>query len=384
VGVPLPATSHQRVRSRIRAYGRPPETTRRPPRAPDWGCEQPRRYDFFVADPVTAGDKAGQAERLPTISAHRFSILAKVALVAVSVIVVSGAAVRLSGSGLGCSDWPTCSTGHLTPPLQFHALVEFGNRMVTVILTVVVGLTFLASLRRRPFRRDLVWLASGLLAGVLLQAVLGGIVVYTKLNPYLVMVHFFATMLLVVDAVVLVHRCRRDYGPGSGRLLVPLPIRRLAQFTVVLLALVVAAGTAVSGAGPHAGSSQGQVAAKRLPVPLRDMAELHSSLALLLIGVCLALAVSLHAIDVPERIRRAARILVIVLVAQAAVGYTQYFTHLPAALVEIHVLGATILVIGTLQFFLSITDHPREPTDRTTFATGLTNDSVPAKATIAG
>src|SRR5208282_303365 len=108
--------------------------------------------------------------------------------------------------------------------------------------TIVVILTFLASLRRRPFRRDLVWLASGLLAGVLLQAVLGGIVVYTKLNPYLVMVHFFATMLLVVDAVILVHRCGRDYGTGTGRLLVPQPMHRLTQFAVALLAVVVAAG----------------------------------------------------------------------------------------------------------------------------------------------
>jgi len=312
-----------------------------------------------VADPVTHGEPPGQG-RLPTVSPEVFGVLSTVALVAISVIVVSGAAVRLTGSGLGCSDWPTCSTGHLTPPLQFHALVEFGNRMVTVVLTIVVGLTFVAAFRRRPFRRDLAWLASGLLAGVLLQAVLGGIVVYTKLNPYLVMVHFFATMLLVVDAVVLVHRCSRDYRPGSGRLLVPGPIKKLIQLAVLLLAVVVAAGTAVSGAGPHAGSSQGQLSAKRLPVPLRDMAELHSSLALLLVGLCVALAVALHAIDVPERVRKSARILVIVLVAQAGVGYLQYFTHLPALLVEVHVIGATILVIGMTQFFLAITDHPRE------------------------
>jgi cytochrome c oxidase assembly protein subunit 15 len=281
-------------------------------------------------------------------------------LVLVALIVVSGAAVRLTGSGLGCSDWPDCTQGHLTPPLQFHSLVEFGNRMVTVVLTVVVAATVVAAFRRRPFRRDLVWLSLGLVAGVVLQAVMGGIVVYTKLNPYLVMVHFLASMPLVVDAVVLLHRSGRDYSPGSGHLLVPRPVLRLVRAMLVLLALVLAAGTATTGAGPHAGSAQGQDAAKRLPVALRDMAELHSTLAVFLVGVTLALAVALHALDVPERVRRAARILVVVLVAQAAVGYTQYFTHLPAGLVELHVLGATALVIGFTQFFLALTYHAPE------------------------
>ncbi|MGP8060392.1 MAG: COX15/CtaA family protein [Acidimicrobiales bacterium] len=316
-----------------------------------------------MADPAPPGGP-GRASRLPTVSPAAFKRLCVVSLVVVTAIVVTGAAVRLTGSGLGCADWPTCSTGHLTPPLQFHALVEFGNRLVTVVVTVVVGVTFLAAWRRRPFRRDLTWLSAGLIGGVLAQAVLGGIVVYTKLNPYLVQVHFAASMLLVADAVVLVHRCRRQYGPGSGRLVVPQPIRRLTWGVVALLGVVVAAGTAVTGAGPHAGSAQGQLAAKRIPVPLRDMAELHSSLALLLIGLCLSLAVALHALDCPERVRRSARILVVVLVAQAAVGYTQYFTHLPPLLVEVHVLGATALVIGTVQFLLALTSHPVERPER--------------------
>lgn len=328
-----------------------------------------------MADPAPPGGP-DRASRLPTVSPAAFKRLCVVSLVVVTAIVVTGAAVRLTGSGLGCADWPTCSTGHLTPPLQFHALVEFGNRLVTVVVTVVVGVTFLAAWRRRPFRRDLTWLSAGLIGGVLAQAVLGGIVVYSKLNPYLVQVHFAASMLLVADAVVLLHRCSRQYGPGSGRLVVPQPIRRLTWGVVALLAVVVAAGTAVTGAGPHAGSAQGQLAAKRIPVPLRDMAELHSSLALLLIGLCLSLAVALHALDCPERVRRSARILVVVLVAQAAVGYTQYFTHLPPLLVEVHVLGATALVIGTVQFLLALTSHPLERPGR---GPGLA-DAVPTEA----
>ncbi len=302
----------------------------------------------------------GRASRLPSVSPAGFRRLCVVSLVMVSLIVVTGAAVRLTGSGLGCSDWPDCTRGHLTPPLQFHSLVEFGNRMVTVVLTVVVAATVVAAFRRRPYRRDLVWLSLGLVAGVVLQAVMGGVVVYTKLNPYLVMVHFMASMPLVVDAVVLLHRSGRDYSPGSGRLLVPRPVLLLVRGELVLLTLVLAAGTATTGAGPHAGSAQGQVAAKRLPVALRDMAELHSTLAVFLVGVTLALAVALHAMDVPERVRRAARILVLVLVAQAGIGYTQYFPHLPAGLVELHVLGATVLVVGFTQFFLALTHHAPE------------------------
>jgi cytochrome c oxidase assembly protein subunit 15 len=288
---------------------------------------------------------------------HRLNV---VALVLTALIVLTGGAVRLTGSGLGCSNWPECSAGHLTSALQFHGLVEFGNRLVTVVLTIAVAASFLGAVFRSPRRRDLVWLSGGLVAGVLAQAVLGGIVVYTKLNPYLVMVHFYLTMLLLVDAVVLVHRSTREYGPGSSHLLIPRPLIRLYYGLLALLAIVIGAGTATTGAGPHAGDSSGQQVAKRIPIALRDMAELHSSLALLLIGVTVGLVVALHVIDVPDRVRRAARILMVVMVAQAAVGYTQYFTHLPALLVEVHLLGVTALVIGSVQTFLACTYHAPE------------------------
>jgi heme a synthase len=288
-----------------------------------------------------------------------------VSLVCVSAIVLTGAAVRVTGSGLGCADWPECFKGHVTPPLQFHSLVEFSNRMVTVLLVVVIGLTFVATLLRRPLRRDLAWLAGGLVAGVLLEAVLGGIVVYTKLNPYLVMVHFLATMVLVVDAAVLLHRSSRTYRQGSGRLLVPRPMLLLSRGMAVMVAVVLAAGAATTGTAPDAGNAQGQEVAKRIPMSLRDMAELHATLALFLIGLVLSLAVALHALEVPERVRKAARMLVVVLVAQGAVGYTQYFLHVPAALVELHELGATVLVIGVTQFVLALTHHAPERLDAT-------------------
>ncbi len=294
------------------------------------------------------------------VSPTTFRRLAIASLVAVFLIVLTGAAVRLTGSGLGCPDWPTCYQRQVTPQLSFHPLVEFSNRLVTVALTVLIAAAFLAALRRRPFRADLTWLTVGLIGGVFAQAAIGAIVVYTKLNPYVVVLHFLASMVLVAVAVVLVHRSDREYTRGSGTRLVPRAVVFGGRAVLALLGLVVVAGTFTTGAGPHAGNSDGQLAARRIPVALRDMAELHSSLAVLLVGVTLGLAVALHAMPVPERVRKSARMLCGAEVLQAAIGYTQYFTHLPAALVEVHVLGATALVVGAVQFLLAMTKHPKE------------------------
>jgi cytochrome c oxidase assembly protein subunit 15 len=250
--------------------------------------------------------------------------------------------------------------GHLTPALQFHGLIEFGNRLVTVVLVHRRGGRLPGRglplpppagpglAERWPGRR------------VLAQAVLGGIVVYTKLNPYLVMVHFFATMLLLVErrrpGPPLHPRLRRDR-PASWCPAAPAPALLRAPGPP---GLVIAAGTAATGAGPHAGDASGQQIAKRIPIALRDMAELHASLAMLLVGVTIGLGRR------PAHGRRAragaalGRILLVVMVAQAAVGYTQYFTHLPALLVEVHLLGATVLVIGAVQCFLACTYHAPE------------------------
>src|ERR1700723_954763 len=180
--------------------------------------------------------------RTPTVSptlSHRLDVLA---LVLTILIVLTGAAVRLTGSGLGCADWPDCSVGHLTPALQFHGLVEFGNRLVTVVLTIVVAAAFLAAIFRRPRRRDLIYLSGGLVVGILAQAVLGGIVVLTKLNPYWVMLHLVATLVLLANAVVLVHRSTRDYSPGSGRPLVPRLLLQFQYGILALLGVVISAG----------------------------------------------------------------------------------------------------------------------------------------------
>ena len=234
---------------------------------------------------------------------------------------------------------------------------------------------------RRPRRRDLIYLSGGLVVGILAQAVLGGIVVYTKLNPYLVMVHFFATMRPAGQRRrpgPPLHRL--DYGPGSARLLVPRPLLRLHYGVLVVLGL-----RHCRRHGDHRGRSarrrsSGQLVAKRIPIALRDMAELHSSLAMLLVGLTIGLVVGLHMADVPERVRRAGRVLLVVMVAQAAVGYTQYFTHLPALLVEVHLLGVTVLVIGAVQCFLACTFHPAEVEVGTRPDSGAGSEAQPAAA----
>ena len=166
-------------------------------------------------------------------------------------------------------------------------------------------LAFLAAVFRAPRRRDLIYLSGGLVAGILAQAVIGGIVVLTKLNPYWVMLHLVATLVLVANAVVLVHRSTRDYSPGSGRALVPRPLLQFQYGILTLLGIVITAGTAATGAGPLAGNSQGQEVAKRIPLAFRDLAELHAVLAMLLVGMTVGLVVGLHMTDVPERVRRA-------------------------------------------------------------------------------
>ena len=314
--------------------------------------------------------------RTPTVSPSLSQRLDVVALILTTLIVLTGAAVRLTGSGLGCSDWPECSVGHLTPALQFHGLVEFGNRLVTVVLTVAVAAAFLGSIFRSPRRRDLVWLSGGLVAGVLAQAVLGGIVVYTKLNPYVVMVHFYATMLLLVDAVVLVHRSSRDLH-ARDRVVSSCPGRSSGSTTACWCCSH--SSSAPAPPPPAPAPTPATARASRWPGGSRSRCATWPSstraCALLLIGVTIGLVVALHMGEVPERVRRSARILMTVMVAQAAVGYTQYFTHLPALLVEVHILGATALVIGAVQTFLACTYHAPEALDvplvRDTPATGV-------------
>jgi cytochrome c oxidase assembly protein subunit 15 len=285
---------------------------------------------------------------MPSVSPLLFRRIVLVAAICYALLVVTGGAVRLTGSGLGCHDWPTCSRSSVTPAVSFHPLVEFSNRMVSVAVTVVSAVAFLASLSPSVRRRDLVWLSSGLVAGIAGQIVIGGIVVLTKLNPYWVALHFLLTLAIVADAIVLyVHASQ---GERAMERLVGKDLLWLSRLLLATITVLVMAGTMVTGSGPHAGGP----GAKRVPESFRDMAELHADIALFLVGMTLALLFALHQTRAPGTVQRRARLLLEILFVQGTLGYTQYFLHDNAAVVEVHLAGATAAWSAMIVFYLGL------------------------------
>jgi cytochrome c oxidase assembly protein subunit 15 len=296
---------------------------------------------------------------VPTLtpSPRAFLLLCRISLATIILNVATGAAVRLSDSGLGCPDWPTCAHQRITPPLALHPIIEFGNRMVVTVLVVSCAITWVASLLRKPARRDLRWLSGGLLIGILGEAVLGAVVVYSKLNAYVVMTHFMVGIALLAVSMELC--LRATHGPGRGTPAVGRRVLRLTRAYIVLLVLAVIAGTATTGAGPHAGGK----GAKRVPIGLSDMTRIHAETVWVTAIVLIVILYTLWKSDAPARIQESGRILLGAMVVQGMIGYTQYFTRLPAVLVGIHVVGATIVVSAALWFHHGLSDHRPEVVD---------------------
>jgi cytochrome c oxidase assembly protein subunit 15 len=276
-------------------------------------------------------------------------------------IVLSGAAVRLTGSGLGCPDWPTCFRGRITSPWGIHHFIEYGNRMITALLFIVVAITFVAAIMRRPQRRDLIVLTGMLIGGIVIDAALGAFVVYSKLNPWLVSLHLLFSLAMVVVGAVLYHRSKYIYGPGTRHDVRDPHFQRIARLLWIPFVILVITGTATTGSGPHSGASQGQLVAKRLPFAFSNAAWVHSATALLFIGLIVGLLLAVWQTDAPKALQLGVRRLVYIALIQAAIGLTQYLTHVPAALVELHVAGAVSLTIGVTQFHLRQSAHDREP-----------------------
>jgi heme a synthase len=263
-----------------------------------------------------------------------------VALVALVFIVVTGASVRLTGSGLGCPDWPTCDGDQIVSEFrETPEIIEFVNRMITGLVSVAVAAAVLGSLRRTPRRRDLTLLSWGLVAGVVAQIVLGGVTVLLELTPPAVMAHFLLSMALVADAVVLHHRAGEP-DVGVRRPDVTPTTILLGWAMVAMTAAVVFVGTMVTGTGPHGGDPD----VERLPFAIREVVRVHGALAWLLTALLLVLIV---------RTRRGWAVVAAV-AAQMTVGYVQYFNGVPEVLVGLHVLGATVVWITVLQLHLSL------------------------------
>ena len=288
--------------------------------------------------------------QLPRVSPIAYRRITLVALVALCFIIVTGAAVRLTGSGLGCPTWPSCEQGSLVPrgATGANGVIEFANRMITGIVSVAVILAVLGSLRREPPRRDLTWLSIGLVLGVLAQAVLGGVSVLVDLEPPFVMAHFLLSIVLVWLAVALHHRAGE---PDADRYPVVAPeVRTMGRVLVAATLLVLVTGTVVTGAGPHGGDEK----AERLAFLVPDVARIHGIAENLFLLATLVTLWLLHRTGAPMPVRRRAQVLLLVLVAQAAVGYAQYFTGVPVLLVGIHVLGAVCVWVAVLQFHLGL------------------------------
>jgi cytochrome c oxidase assembly protein subunit 15 len=270
------------------------------------------------------------------------------ALGSLALIILSGGAVRLTGTGLGCSERPKRHPDGVVAELEYHQMIEFLNRLFTAAGSVLVILAVLGSLARRPRRRDLTRWSFCLVAGVLGQIVLGGMVVLFDLSPWLVIGHFVLSMVLVWNAVVLRHRAGHD--GGTARPAVDGGVIWLGRVLVGAAAAAVLSGTIVTGAGPHGGDPD----VERLPFLIHTVARVHGVIVMTFLALTLAAGWRLFKTGAAPAVRNRYGLLLVALVGQAAIGYTQYFTGVPVLLVGLHIAGATLLWIAVLSFHLGL------------------------------
>ncbi len=287
------------------------------------------------------------------MSPRAYRAITVVALVALAAIVVTGAAVRLTGSGLGCSDWPTCEEGQFLAELDnVHAMVEFVNRLFTGVVSVAVALAVLGSIVRAPRRRDLLWLSLGLVAGVIAQIVWGGFTVLTDLAPEMVMGHYLISAALLADATVLVQRASTGGAPLGPA--VPPRVLWLSRLMVALMVAAIVTGTVVTNTGPHAGDEN----AVRFGFDISSVARIHGLSVVALVITAVATLALAYRTPAGAGLRRRGGLLVAAVVVQAAVGYIQYFTGVPALLVGIHVFGSVLVLVAVLAVHLGMVRRP--------------------------
>lgn len=274
--------------------------------------------------------------------------LAATALLLNVLLVVSGGVVRLTGSGLGCPSWPRCTSASLatTPELGIHGSIEFGNRLLGVVLEVVGVALVVAVFRIRPnpptaWR----WLAAVQALVVPAQAVVGGVLVLTQLNPYVRTLHFLISFPIAFAAAALLRRVLD--GPGTREPVTGPELRLLVGALVATAAAVTVVGALVTGTGPHAGDPR----SSRLPFDPRDITQFHADLVFLLLGLVLATVVTAR--HAPTRVRRPLTVTVVLVLAQGLLGYVQYYTGVPPLLVGLHMLGATLVFTTVAWTYLS-------------------------------
>jgi cytochrome c oxidase assembly protein subunit 15 len=285
------------------------------------------------------------------VTPRAFQVIALSTVVALGFITVTGAAVRLTGSGLGCSQWPACQGGRVVAPMSYHAEVEFLNRVTTLAVSIAIIVAALGAFLRVPRRKDLSWLSLGLVLGLVAEVILGGETVRHRLNPAFVMAHFLLSMVLIWDAVVLHHRSTLP-DDAPRRPLVDRDLVRVGQLMAFMVAMTVVAGTVVTGAGPHSGANSGNGVVERWQLDLHRVTQIHGTAAMLTLALVLTAWWLLRSQGAPAAARRRLQLVVEALAVQVGIGYTQYFTGVPAWLVGFHVLGAVIVWVSALRFAL--------------------------------
>jgi cytochrome c oxidase assembly protein subunit 15 len=280
-------------------------------------------------------------------------------------IAVTGAIVRVTASGLGCPTWPQCFPGSFTPvPVAevpvVHQVVEFGNRMITFLVVLTAALAVLAVTRARRRREVLIyaWLMP---ASTVVQAVIGGITVLTGLLWWTVAIHLLASMTMVWLSVLLYVKVG-ELDDGLPTRTIPKPLRQLTLLSAVALAAVLVTGTLVTGAGPHAGDKSVDRTVPRLQVEITTLVHMHSSLLIAYLSLLVALAFALMSVRAPRPVMLRLAVLLALVCAQGLVGTVQFYTGVPAALVAIHVAGATACTAATAALWASMRERAKTQT----------------------
>lgn len=299
---------------------------------------------------IDAGtDVDDHVRRGVTPSAYRRVVLVAGALL--TLIVFTGALVRLTESGLGCEDWPTCSEEEFAPEWGFHPWIEFGNRLLSGVVSVAVGAAVLQAYRRNPRRTDLITWSWYLVAGVLAQIVLGGITVLLDLHPLLVSSHFLLSMVLLWSTAVLYAKARG--GTGKPTPLLPGALITHSRWVVISASVLLFTGTMVTGTGPNSGDFR----ADRLSFDLTDIARVHSATAWITLALLVALAVRMSRLDIAPTPLSAP---ILVAVLQGGIGYIQYELGLPPGVVMAHVVGAVAFFLLVLRMHHGFFERPIE------------------------
>ncbi|EWC64648.1 Cytochrome oxidase assembly protein [Actinokineospora spheciospongiae] len=297
-------------------------------------------------------------DRLPGASVRTQRTVAVGVLITQALIAVTGSVVRVTGSGLGCSTWPQCQPGSMVPVehpelAALNQWIEFGNRLLTGVVGIIAFAAFALAYLDRPRRRRYVRLGFIMPAGVVVQAIIGGLTVRFDLLWWTVAVHFLASAVMVWLATLLLHAIEQGDGPAVHR--GPAALRGLFPVMVVVLVGLLAVGTMVTGAGPHAGDPD----TPRLALPVDTLAHVHAAFLFLYLGILIAVGVMIKTdAGTPPVLWRRFTVLIAVVLAQGALGFVQYWTGVPELLVSLHVLGATAVIAATASLWDGTRERP--------------------------